>query len=87
MLTLRSSSSARTTARRFAQVASMPDHLRSLERAFQLAKTGAFRTVQSIKQQLHREGYHADQIEGPTLNRQLMDLIEKAPPYTPRDPE
>ena len=39
--------------------------LTALERAFELARTGKFQTIEHIKQKLKREGLDANQIEGP----------------------
>jgi hypothetical protein len=50
----------------------------SLERAFQLAKSGKYSTVQEIGAQLVREGYGKTQIEGRHLTRQLRALIADA---------
>lgn len=46
-----------------------------LERAFQLARTGKYRNVGAIKDQLRREGYSADQLVGRTLGQQLLAII------------
>jgi hypothetical protein len=50
----------------------------SLERAFELAKSGQCATVEEIKKKLKAEGFVASQIEGRTLIKQLRDLIEAA---------
>ena len=63
----------------------------ALERAFQLARSGNVVGLSDIIASLNREGYHANQIEGPLLKRQLADLIKAArkgspnsdPPETP----
>jgi hypothetical protein len=52
----------------------------SLERAFELAKSGRITTVQEIKLALKREGYNESQLEGPQLTRQLRGLIATARP-------
>jgi hypothetical protein len=49
-----------------------------LERAFDLARAGAENSVDDIKDRLRREGYGTQQIVGPTLIRQLKDLIRAA---------
>jgi hypothetical protein len=46
----------------------------TLERAFALARTGAYAGVAEIKAQLKAEGYTLSQLEGPALGRQLRDL-------------
>ena len=50
----------------------------ALERAFQLAKSGACISVAALKKQLKAEGYSTNQITGPTLNKQLVALIPSA---------
>jgi hypothetical protein len=52
----------------------------ALERAFTLAQSGKFASVQEIKKQLRAEGLSADQITGRTLSRQLTALIKAARP-------
>jgi hypothetical protein len=49
-----------------------------LERAFELARTGKYPTVDIIKKQLTREGIDSHQIEGPVLRRQLREAIADA---------
>jgi hypothetical protein len=56
----------------------MDHNITALERAFQLAKTGTYPTVQDIKQKLKSEGYAQNQISGPTLYRQLREIIRGA---------
>jgi hypothetical protein len=50
----------------------------ALERAFQLAKSGQVSGLTEIVKALRREGYSANQIEGPALKRQLAALIKTA---------
>ena len=50
----------------------------ALERAFQLAKSGAFPSVQAIKRQLSAEGFSTDHITGKALFKQLNILIKAA---------
>ena len=64
----------------------MDSRVTALERAFQLARTGKYPTVEEIKRQLRREGYVADQVEGPSLVRQLMAIINPRGPM-PRGPK
>ena len=52
--------------------------INSIERAFQLARSGAVIRVDELKRRLSAEGYNAYQIEGRTLSRQLMALINAA---------
>ncbi len=56
----------------------------SVERAFQLARSGQFYSVEDIQLQLNREGLNPRQIEGPVLRRQLRDLICEANPEARR---
>jgi hypothetical protein len=49
-----------------------------LERAFELARSGRPRRTQDIVAALSREGYATEQIEGPVLKRQLLNLIKAA---------
>jgi hypothetical protein len=56
----------------------MEPNITSLERAFQLAQTGQYGTVETIKRQLSREGYSASQIEGGVMRRQLKEIIGAA---------
>ena len=50
----------------------------AIERAFDLAKSGKFKTVLAIKRELSREGYSTIQIAGPVLMRQLREAINAA---------
>jgi hypothetical protein len=50
----------------------------SLERAFELAKSGQCATVEEIRKKLKAEGLVASQIEGKMLFKQLRDLMEAA---------
>ncbi|KQW67071.1 hypothetical protein ASE17_20340 [Phenylobacterium sp. Root77] len=50
----------------------------TLERAFELARTGEFRTVSELSKQLKIEGYNLVQIEGDMLKRQLRGICEHA---------
>ena len=52
----------------------------SLERAFELARSGHFSNLEDIRVQLRREGLSSNQIFGPVLQRQLRNLINKANP-------
>ena len=56
----------------------MDQKLTAVERAFQLARSGSVAGLAEIATSLHREGYYANQIEGPVLKRQLADLIKAA---------
>jgi len=50
----------------------------ALERAFQLAKSSDYATVEAIKVQLKREGYSTAQVTGGALRAQLARLIKEA---------
>ena len=52
----------------------------SLERAFQLARSGQFSSLEDIRHQLDREGLNPRTVIGPLLRRQLRDLICEAHP-------
>jgi hypothetical protein len=49
-----------------------------LERAFEIAKSGCCRSLQDIRRQLSREGYVADTVTGPLLEKQLKELMSRA---------
>jgi hypothetical protein len=48
----------------------------TLERAFELAKSGDYESVTEIRAKLKAEGYALSQLEGPSLNRQLRELCK-----------
>lgn len=58
----------------------MNESLSTLERAFQLARSGHCRSVDDVRQALRREGYDAvhEHLNGTVINRQLTDLIAEA---------
>jgi thymidylate kinase len=47
-----------------------------VERAFQLARSGKFSALNELKARLNSEGYSVATIEGPSLAKQLRDLIK-----------
>ena len=47
----------------------------ALERAFELAKSGAVKSVSELRTKVSREGYSASQLDGAALGRQLRNLI------------
>jgi pentatricopeptide repeat protein len=49
-----------------------------VERAFELAKSGKFSSVDEIMRQMKAEGFSVTQITGGSLRKQLMALIRKA---------
>jgi hypothetical protein len=70
-----------------AAAAPMPDMLgdmdhrmTTLQRAFQLARSGRVSRLSEIVEAIRAEGYSANHIEGPVLRRQLVDLIKAARP-------
>ncbi|KAF0161412.1 MAG: hypothetical protein FD157_4139 [Rhodocyclaceae bacterium] len=50
----------------------------TIERAFELARSGDCRRVGDIVARLDREGYDGRQIQGSVLKKQLARLIEEA---------
>ena len=50
----------------------------SLERAFELARSGKVPSLQILQKRLASEGYTKSQIEGRVLKKQLNAIIEKA---------
>jgi hypothetical protein len=60
--------------------AAMDANVTALERAFQLARSGAMAGIPDIRARLKREGYDQGAIEGPSLVRQLKNLIKSARP-------
>ena len=49
----------------------------TIERAFDLARSGTCLTLNDIVSKLKSEGYATGQIEGKSLSKQLRELIEK----------
>ena len=49
-----------------------------LERAFELARSGAVQDLPELRKRLSQEGYESSQIRGSSLSRQLRDLIAQA---------
>ncbi len=49
-----------------------------IERAFELARSGGFDSLDKIKVRLSREGYDRDQIFGKELSRQLIEAMRQA---------
>jgi len=48
----------------------------TLERAFELAKSGTYANLSELRAAIKAEGYTAAQIEGPALGRQLRRLMD-----------
>jgi hypothetical protein len=57
----------------------------ALERAFELARSGRYPTVELIRRAISAEGYFQSQIEGRELSRQLRELIAASAGTTPPD--
>ena len=55
----------------------------TLERAFDLARSGDYASVSEIRTKLKSEGYSLSQLEGPTLLRQLRELCTASKPADP----
>jgi hypothetical protein len=56
----------------------MDHRMTTLERAFQLARSGRVSGLSEIVAAIRAEGYSANQIDGPVLRRQLVDLVKVA---------
>jgi hypothetical protein len=61
----------------------MDPSITALERAFQLARSGDYFSVDDIKRRLSAEGYSIAQVAGPTLRKQLHALIKAAQAQPP----
>jgi hypothetical protein len=82
---------AYSSARGSFQIASaregpMDHRLSTLERAFQIARSGEVLDIQQLKRAVKKEGYAADQIHGRAISKQLRTIIAAATPATPRQP-
>jgi hypothetical protein len=53
-------------------------NLTAIERAFQIARSGKARTPKDIKKLLIAEGYSVRAIIGPSLSKQLRELMDLA---------
>jgi hypothetical protein len=49
-----------------------------MERAFELARSGRFRTTSEIKMRLRQEGYSSESVDGHTLIAHLNALMREA---------
>ncbi|MES3151477.1 hypothetical protein [Sphingomonas faeni] len=58
----------------------MTGQLTTVERAFELARSGSCNSVNDLRQRLRREGYDAVHIHlhGASINKQLVDLMHAA---------
>lgn len=52
----------------------------TLERAFELARTGKCRTVTEVRLKLRSEGFDVDQITGPQLLKQINRILGASQP-------
>lgn len=59
-------------------LSSMDANKTTLERAFDLARSGKCLSLPDIAHTLQAEGYLVSQIEGQSLRKQLLVLIEEA---------
>jgi len=50
----------------------------TLERAFELARTGDYAGIGEIREALSAEGYALSQLDGPSLQKQLRELCANA---------
>jgi len=53
----------------------MNNRMTTLERTFELARSGKFATVSELKQAVASEGYSMAQVTGSSLTKQLRELI------------
>ena len=56
----------------------MDKHQTALERAFELARSGKYRSMDDLRHRLSREGYDRRQLDGRALSRQLRGLMASA---------
>jgi hypothetical protein len=56
----------------------MHNGISTVERAYQLARSGKYTTLPRLKSALDREGYFSWQISGPMLSRQLNMIMAAA---------
>jgi hypothetical protein len=66
---------------------SMSHRPTTIERAYDLAKSGEYATVGAIKDQLKREGFSdiAGQLYGPTIQRALRELCTASQAQPPHE--
>ncbi|TAJ71275.1 MAG: hypothetical protein EPO51_13310 [Phenylobacterium sp.] len=50
----------------------------SLERAFELARSGECASISDVRKRLKQEGLSVSQLEGPMLTRQLREICTAA---------
>lgn len=59
-------------------LSAMKPNTTSLERAFELAKSGQYLTMDHIRTKLKAEGYDFRQLEGRVLSKQLVEIMQNA---------
>jgi hypothetical protein len=62
------------------RVRTMKPNVNTLERAFELARTGEFDSIRQLEARLHHEGYPSGLVVGPYLSGQLRELMRMADP-------
>jgi hypothetical protein len=62
----------------------MKPNVNTLERAFELARTGEFDSIRQLEARLHHEGYPLGLVVGPSLSGQLRELMRMAHPVSSR---
>lgn len=50
----------------------------AIQRAFELARSGECSSIRDLRDRLTAEGFSASQLEGPTLIRQLREVLRGA---------
>ena len=63
----------------------MTDRITTLERAFELARSGDCASISEVREKLAAEGYSLQQLTGPTLLKQLRTLCTAS--YVPAEAE
>jgi hypothetical protein len=58
-------------------VAGMEPGKTSLERAFELARSGRFTDLAALERQLRNEGYQQIQLEGASVRKQIRALMPR----------
>lgn len=58
----------------------MAENMTTIERAFELARSGECGSVNDLRQRLRREGHESVHLHlhGASINRQLIDLMQAA---------
>ena len=74
---------ARTSTRVY--LVGMTDRITTLERAFELARSGDCASISQVREKLAAEGYSLQQLTGPTLLKQLRTLCTAS--YVPAEVE